>query len=191
MAEIETSGGRATGVRLRDGQRLHARRAVVSNASLWDTLALLPAHERPQEMLKNAEEIPLNRSFMRTPSCLNLESKGLACLQCICTQQCLAVGHAGPAAGSRAAAGGADERGRDPAQPQLHACAALFDIAGNASVVGPADTASNAPLYDTLALLPAHERLQEVLKTAEEISLNRSFMRALPTCDPQRRARWC
>ena len=36
---IELEGGRATGVRLRGGARIRARRAVVSNASMWDTQA--------------------------------------------------------------------------------------------------------------------------------------------------------
>ena len=34
---IELEGGRAAGVRLRGGARIRARRAVVSNASMWDT----------------------------------------------------------------------------------------------------------------------------------------------------------
>lgn len=34
---IELEGGRAVGVRLRGGARICARRAVVSNASMWDT----------------------------------------------------------------------------------------------------------------------------------------------------------
>ena len=34
---IEMERGRATGVRLRGGARIRARRAVVSNASMWDT----------------------------------------------------------------------------------------------------------------------------------------------------------
>ena len=36
---IELEGGRAAGVRLRGGARIRARRAVVSNASMWDTQA--------------------------------------------------------------------------------------------------------------------------------------------------------
>lgn len=37
VAEIELSGGRATGVRLVSGERLNARHGVISNASPWDT----------------------------------------------------------------------------------------------------------------------------------------------------------
>lgn len=38
------SNGRATGVRLRGGGTVKARKAVVSNASVWDTVKLLPAN---------------------------------------------------------------------------------------------------------------------------------------------------
>lgn len=37
------SSGRATGVQLRGGGTIKARKAVVSNASVWDTVKLLPA----------------------------------------------------------------------------------------------------------------------------------------------------
>jgi phytoene dehydrogenase-like protein len=42
VAEIIVSNNRALGVVLRDGRRIMARRAVVSNASIWDTAKLLP-----------------------------------------------------------------------------------------------------------------------------------------------------
>ena len=67
VAEIEASGGQATGVRLRNGHRIRAKKAVVSNASLWDTLSLLPADQRPADLKQKAKEIPMNRSFMRKP----------------------------------------------------------------------------------------------------------------------------
>ncbi len=46
--EILVSDGRARGVRLADGRELTARRAVVSNASIWDTLSLLPEGSLPE-----------------------------------------------------------------------------------------------------------------------------------------------
>ncbi|MBD2423365.1 NAD(P)/FAD-dependent oxidoreductase [Cyanobium sp. FACHB-13342] len=42
VESITLEGQRATGVTLRDGTVLRARRGVISNASPWDTLALLP-----------------------------------------------------------------------------------------------------------------------------------------------------
>lgn len=40
--KVIVEGGRATGVQLRNGEKIAASKAVVSNASLWDTLPLLP-----------------------------------------------------------------------------------------------------------------------------------------------------
>jgi len=39
---LEDTGGRAAGVRLRNGRVVRARKAVVSNASLWDAKQLVP-----------------------------------------------------------------------------------------------------------------------------------------------------
>lgn len=61
---VEVTGNRATGVTLADGTRIHAGKAVVSNASMWDTLGLLPAHAQPPQMARTAEATPKNRSFM-------------------------------------------------------------------------------------------------------------------------------
>lgn len=43
VEEVLLEGGRAAGVRLRGGGTVRAAKAVVSNASLWDTQRLLPA----------------------------------------------------------------------------------------------------------------------------------------------------
>lgn len=40
---LQGKAGRAAGVKLKDGPTIHARKAVVSNASVWDTQRLLPA----------------------------------------------------------------------------------------------------------------------------------------------------
>ena len=42
VQEIVIEGGRAVGVRLRDGRIIRGRRGVVSGASIWDTAKLLP-----------------------------------------------------------------------------------------------------------------------------------------------------
>ena len=47
--------GRATGVALRGGGAVSASTAVVSNASLWDTQALLPAHAVSPRMRADAQ----------------------------------------------------------------------------------------------------------------------------------------
>jgi phytoene dehydrogenase-like protein len=48
IEQILVEGKRAVGVRLRGGQEIRARRAVISNASIWDTLSLLPEDAIPQ-----------------------------------------------------------------------------------------------------------------------------------------------
>ena len=57
-------GGRATGVRLRNGHIIRAKKAVVSNASLWDTVKLISDEHVPTDLQKRNKEMPLNPSFM-------------------------------------------------------------------------------------------------------------------------------
>jgi phytoene dehydrogenase-like protein len=56
--------GRAAGVRLRGGRVLRARQAVICNASVWDTLALLPQGSLPGRWRAEAEATPHLPSFM-------------------------------------------------------------------------------------------------------------------------------
>ena len=60
VESITLEGQRATGVALRDGTVLRARRGVISNASPWDTLALLP---------KGGGGEPWRRKQAGTPAC--------------------------------------------------------------------------------------------------------------------------
>ena len=55
VEEVLVEGGRATGVRLRGGSAIRARKSVVSNASLWDTQRLLPGHVITPKMQKEAQ----------------------------------------------------------------------------------------------------------------------------------------
>ena len=55
---------RAAGVRLRDGSVIRARSAVVSNASLWDTVPLLPRGALPPEWAQQAVGTAQCDSFM-------------------------------------------------------------------------------------------------------------------------------
>lgn len=54
----------AVGVRLRDGNVLKARQAVVSNASVWDTLKLLPPQAVSQSYRRQKQKTPACDSFM-------------------------------------------------------------------------------------------------------------------------------
>ncbi|CAG9466303.1 unnamed protein product [Pedinophyceae sp. YPF-701] len=65
---LDEASGRACGVRLRDGREVRARQAVVSNATRWDTLGLLPEGTVPADVrgraAKEAEKLPEINSFM-------------------------------------------------------------------------------------------------------------------------------
>lgn len=58
------SAGRAAGARVRGGAEVRARRAVVTNATLWDVRALLPPGALPEGFERGVEELPETRSFM-------------------------------------------------------------------------------------------------------------------------------
>lgn len=63
VEEILIDNGRAVGVRLRGGKTIKAKKAVVSNASSWDTQPLIPEQERKPDFTERLDA-PLNRSFM-------------------------------------------------------------------------------------------------------------------------------
>eukprot|EP00884_Botryococcus_braunii_P015724 jgi/Botrbrau1/2835/Bobra.0125s0042.1 len=75
VEQVLVEGGRAVGVRLRGGDVIRATKAVVSNASAWDTLGLVPAGAVPDRMRRDVDSIPVNRSFMHLH--LGLDSTGL------------------------------------------------------------------------------------------------------------------
>jgi carotene isomerase len=64
VEQIIIEGQRAVGVQLRNGKTIRTRKAVVSNASVWDTLKLLPAGALPQKFQVQRETIPPCDSFM-------------------------------------------------------------------------------------------------------------------------------
>lgn len=64
VEQILVERNRAVGVKLRDGQEIRAKRAVVSNASVWDTLKLLPQGALPQNFQRQRQATPECDSFM-------------------------------------------------------------------------------------------------------------------------------
>ncbi|MGK7890331.1 MAG: phytoene desaturase family protein [Leptolyngbyaceae cyanobacterium] len=64
VEQVTVAGGRATGVRLADGRELRAREAVIANASIWDTLKLLPAGVMPPSFIQTRQATPQCASFM-------------------------------------------------------------------------------------------------------------------------------
>ncbi|XP_009789453.1 prolycopene isomerase, chloroplastic [Nicotiana sylvestris] len=64
VENIVVENGRAAGVKLRGGQFVRAKKAVVSNASMWDTLSLLPPEVVPKSYRDNIKSTPQCESFM-------------------------------------------------------------------------------------------------------------------------------
>ncbi|MCM1981278.1 phytoene desaturase family protein [Lyngbya confervoides] len=66
-SHVETllvEGQRAVGVQLRGGEQLRARRAVISNASIWDTLRLIPPEAISPRFRQRRQATPVSPSFM-------------------------------------------------------------------------------------------------------------------------------
>ncbi len=74
VEQVLVEGNRAVGVRLPSGKTVRARRAVVSNASVWDTLKLLPEKSIPKR-LRARQATPECDSFMHLH--LGIDAKGL------------------------------------------------------------------------------------------------------------------
>lgn len=64
VEQVLVQGDRAVGVQLRGGKVVKARRAVVSNASVWDTLKLVPEEVLPKGFRAKRQATPECDSFM-------------------------------------------------------------------------------------------------------------------------------
>ncbi|MBX2863676.1 MAG: NAD(P)/FAD-dependent oxidoreductase [Leptolyngbyaceae cyanobacterium MAG.088] len=81
IEEILLDGDSAKGVRLRNGETIMATKAVISNASIWDTLKLLPSlPPRLQRFATKRQAIPECASFMHLH--LGIDATGLDHLAC-------------------------------------------------------------------------------------------------------------
>ncbi|MBP0019927.1 MAG: NAD(P)/FAD-dependent oxidoreductase [Cyanobacteria bacterium SBLK] len=75
VAEILTDGDRATGVRLQNGEVIKARRGVISNISIWDTLKLLDKRAISTTFRQERDRTPPCPSFMHLH--LGIDGTGL------------------------------------------------------------------------------------------------------------------
>ncbi|QLE59460.1 NAD(P)/FAD-dependent oxidoreductase [Nostoc sp. TCL26-01] len=75
VERVLVESNKAVGVCLRDGREIRARRAVVSNASVWDTLKLLPDETLPQKFRHQRQATPECDSFMHLH--LGINAQGL------------------------------------------------------------------------------------------------------------------
>ena len=64
VAKVLVDRHRAIGVQLRNGTEIRATKAVVSNASIWDTLPLLPQGALPPSFIAERQATPECESFM-------------------------------------------------------------------------------------------------------------------------------
>jgi carotene isomerase len=64
VEKIIIENQRATGVQLRNGKTIQARKAVISNASVWDTLKLIPEGAISSKYRKQRQATPECDSFM-------------------------------------------------------------------------------------------------------------------------------
>lgn len=64
VEQIIVQNNRAVGVRLRNNKTLQATKAVISNASIWDTLNLVPDGAIPNSYRKGRQATPQCDSFM-------------------------------------------------------------------------------------------------------------------------------
>lgn len=75
IEQVNLADNQALGVRLRGGTEIRARRAVVSNASVWDTLKLLPQEAVPKWFREQRQATPECDSFMHLH--LGIDASGL------------------------------------------------------------------------------------------------------------------
>jgi carotene isomerase len=72
---VIVEGGRARGVKLARGGEVRARRAVISNATIWDTLRLVPEGAFPEEFRSKAAASPQTESIVHLH--LGIDATGL------------------------------------------------------------------------------------------------------------------
>jgi phytoene dehydrogenase-like protein len=75
VGEILVEGDRAVGVKLKHGKEIRATQAVVTNASVWDTLKLLPAGAIPPVSRQQQQATPACNSFLHLH--LGIDASGL------------------------------------------------------------------------------------------------------------------
>lgn len=80
VEQILVENRRAVGVRLGNGTEIKATKAIVSNASVWDTLTLIPDGTLPSSFVRQRAETPECDSFMHLH--LGIDATGLADLEC-------------------------------------------------------------------------------------------------------------
>jgi phytoene dehydrogenase-like protein len=81
VEQILVDGERAIGVKLKSGETLRASQAVISDASIWDTLKLLPEGALPKRFIEQRQTTPECESFMHLH--LGIDGAGI-CSDLLC-----------------------------------------------------------------------------------------------------------
>ena len=72
---VIVENGRAAGLRLRRGEEVRARHAIISNATVWDTVELIPMGAIPEDYRTRSREAPQTESVMHLN--LGIDARGL------------------------------------------------------------------------------------------------------------------
>jgi phytoene dehydrogenase-like protein len=66
VEEIVLEDGRATGVKLKGGRKVKAKKAVISNLSVWDLFnsGIIDNNAFPEEFVRERKDTPVGKSFM-------------------------------------------------------------------------------------------------------------------------------
>lgn len=80
VSTVLVENQRAVGVRLHNGTEIKAKKAVVSNASVWDTLPLIPDRVLPENFVQQRAQTPECDSFMHLH--LGIDATDLTDLDC-------------------------------------------------------------------------------------------------------------
>ncbi len=75
VEQVLVENNQAVGVRLRNGKEIRAKKAVISNASVWDTLKLLPEASIPKQYRQRQQATPECDSFMHLH--LGIDAQGI------------------------------------------------------------------------------------------------------------------
>lgn len=75
VEQVLVENNQAVGVRLRNGKEIRAKKAVISNASVWDTLKLLPEESVSKQYRQRQQATPECDSFMHLH--LGIDAQGI------------------------------------------------------------------------------------------------------------------
>lgn len=97
MKEIILENRKAVGVRLTDGSVIRAKKGVISNASIWDTMKLLPEGVIDQSVIEERSSLPQTPSFLHIHAGIDQSKvpEDLECHYCVVDDWSKPINHPG------------------------------------------------------------------------------------------------